>query len=675
MGRTPIPTTPMQPGTGFHGPNIYVRTLLALRSGIPQEQDYALHHLVKISHERGDKYRLDAFPGMLDGLVEKILEVCSLVYNVHWVISYSGEPAGTYVLDGLSGTPDILARLQGLPAHNTFDHLQTEDFVHKLTKCNEAALILRNMSMLDENARFMSGHRPLRDFMSLALNLPPKDSLFEMKSNVLDIAEQVTKHWYFEPDDPLYVSLLRLVAETSDRGVALSAIRAICRTSMELDETERSRISSVPPETLKVLLTWTFLFDEEVVNTCLDFLYQYTFAPTNVAILMNVTRGALVSLDYLIRQLSNLLMSSTVDATSKRVMQKAVPETPPEDIPDVPREFIDSIINLAEPGRSSKWLKSCLVEDSDRDVTQIQLWSAYTNRLGPRLTPDAKPLMTASDFINNVSNTFKTANAQVVVVEGASGKAQKFIIKGIRARRTPINESGRPLEKCFWHPPGADRPCGEFKMNAEDMFDHIIEKHVGVMRDSSDRWDVADAKANAVSQQHRFRCDWARCQHFTEHNGTQDLVALGMHIKTHLPDAGLASTLHGRSHKRKHSYEDNVAVINGATALEDVNVHGHEARSRAMSYRDTWFDTGKNLAGLPLTSVLVLRNLARNIPRALTGQMDEKQPVVATPLSRETMTQLFTPVLPRLHQALAHNRSLAVNLYDLLEVIEKGMKR
>jgi len=76
---------------GFSGPNIYVRCLCALKSGIPAEQAYALHHLVKISMERGDKYRFEGFPGLAEGLIEKVLEVSSLFYKVDWEIKYTED--------------------------------------------------------------------------------------------------------------------------------------------------------------------------------------------------------------------------------------------------------------------------------------------------------------------------------------------------------------------------------------------------------------------------------------------------------------------------------------------------------------------------------------------------------------------------------------------------------
>ena len=119
---------------GFDGPNIYVRTLNALRSGIPREQDYALHHLVKISHERGDKFKFDAFPGLADTIVEKGLEISSLFYDVKWRISYEEriDPSQKHILDGLYGTSDILERIRGFRPFEVSDELETEEFGRKL---------------------------------------------------------------------------------------------------------------------------------------------------------------------------------------------------------------------------------------------------------------------------------------------------------------------------------------------------------------------------------------------------------------------------------------------------------------------------------------------------------------------------------------------------------------
>src|SRR6266536_1022851 len=209
---------------GFDGPNIYVRCLCALRSGIPAEQDYGLHHLVKISMERGDKYKFEGFPGLAEALVEKVLEVSSLFYQVDWQISYTedGSMPSTDTLNGLDGTTDIIQKIRGLHKLPVDDNIQTAEFSDALLQINEAALTLRNMVMLEENAYYVSELYPLRDFLSIALNLPNLDSVVELKHYALDIAEQLTKYLHFDETDPLYLSLIEQL-QSQDRGAILTA--------------------------------------------------------------------------------------------------------------------------------------------------------------------------------------------------------------------------------------------------------------------------------------------------------------------------------------------------------------------------------------------------------------------------------------------------------------------
>src|SRR3984957_14447878 len=126
------------------GPNIYIRALLALQSNNVEEEAYALHHLVKISHERGDKYRFDGFPGLAEALIVKVVEVASLFYDVKWEISYRDDEMNQEknVLNGLTGTPDLLQRIRSLTVIDMQDDLLPEDVTAALGRVHEAGLIL-----------------------------------------------------------------------------------------------------------------------------------------------------------------------------------------------------------------------------------------------------------------------------------------------------------------------------------------------------------------------------------------------------------------------------------------------------------------------------------------------------------------------------------------------------
>ncbi|SLM34566.1 DNA-binding RFX-type winged-helix domain [Lasallia pustulata] len=510
----------MLPGTGFDGPNIYVRTLLALRSGIPEEQDYALHHLVKISHERGDKYKFEAFPGLAEGLIEKVLEVSSLYYDVKWEISFDEleSKREIHVLDGMNGTPDILQRIQQLQRLDTLDDLETEGFGQKLTKINEAGLVIRNMSLLDDNADYLSRQPSLRDFLSIALNLPHSSAVVELQHYALDIAEQLTKFWSLDVSDPLYTSLVAQLSSL-DRSAILTSLRSLSRISMSLDSSPR--LAGIPADTLRRICDWTLLDDEELVHASLDFLYQYTALPSNVELLLDA-----LPLQPLIHHLVRLLLHSARPTTTPRLIRPAVPPTPATEIPALPLDLLELVLKSDEPERSSLWLRACFQEDPDADITQIALWQAYQARFAEFSTP-LSALLPAAEFIKNVSSTFAGANAQVI-----NGPNPKFIIKGIRPRHLPMDPKGRVYAKCLWIAPGDTKACGEFLLTPAQTWEHVVKTHLRVPVRDDGRYDLQPAH-----ERRAYDCHWAGCRHFAASAGSDSAFEVGMHLKTHLPDS------------------------------------------------------------------------------------------------------------------------------------------
>ncbi|KAI7613916.1 hypothetical protein KC319_g19984, partial [Hortaea werneckii] len=184
----------MLPGTGFIGPNIYVRAQMALQSGVESEEEYALHHLVKISHERGDKYRFDQFPGLAEALVKKVLQVSSLFWDIEWDISYDDDMADFYddeTLNGLSGTSDAIQKLKSRLPLVTTDTVTDAHWNANLERVIEAGLVIRNMCLQNENAQYLARQPMVRDYLAIALNLPPHPSIIELQHYALDTAEQI----------------------------------------------------------------------------------------------------------------------------------------------------------------------------------------------------------------------------------------------------------------------------------------------------------------------------------------------------------------------------------------------------------------------------------------------------------------------------------------------------
>jgi chromatin structure-remodeling complex subunit RSC9 len=605
---------------GFDGPNIYVRCLCALRSGIPAEQDYALHHLVKISMERGDKYRFEGFPGLAEALIEKVLEVSSLFYRVDWQIFYMEESGTTSIdiINGLDGTSDLLQKISSLPKLDVDDNIQTAEFSDALLQINEAALTLRNMVMLEENAHYVSEMLPLRDFLSIALNLPNLDCVVELKHYALDIAEQITKYLRFDETHPLYISLLAQLGD-NDRGAILTALRAISRISMNLEE--NNLLKGVPTTAIQNIIDWTLLNDEDLVHACLDFLYQYTAVVDNVDFLISE-----LQVEPLINQLVRLLMHNAKIIEKELILGREIRISAPAEIAPLPKELFAQLIKLDEPERSSQWLRSLFEEDRDESITQIALWQAYQACFTPTVAETNVQLLPAAEFIKNVSTTFQDKAAAQV----QAGPVQKFIIKGIRRRSIPVDMKGEEYSKCLWRSPKGE-PCGKFFMSPESMYQHILKDHLSATQSEDGKFD------NTRDQE--YTCYWDRCHRFKTAPATK-LLQIARHIKVHLPP-------------RPSATKDSPDYFGPPPAKKLKPSFIKSPPRQAYKYQLTAMDERQDAAGIPLSAVLVLRNLARNLSKT-----EAEETALKLEGGVSWVDKLFKPVEPRLFEVMAHNKSL-----------------
>lgn len=149
---------------------------------------------MKISHERGDEYKVKAFPTLAETLIEYALDVSSLFYNVRWKVDYTEKKFDINTLDGINGTSDIFQRIQSLKHIDISNELKPDELIHRFIKINEAGLALRNLTTLEETAQYLSTLPQFRDFFSIVLNISFSDRVTELKLNILDIAEEVTKY-------------------------------------------------------------------------------------------------------------------------------------------------------------------------------------------------------------------------------------------------------------------------------------------------------------------------------------------------------------------------------------------------------------------------------------------------------------------------------------------------
>lgn len=687
----------MLPGTGFIGPNIYVRAQLALQSGIADEEQYALHHLVKISHERGDKYRFDQFPGLADALIKKVLSVTGLFYDIDWDVMYDEEffAGDEETLNGLDGTPDIVQRLKSRIPIVSEDSVLDSTFMTRLNRMTEAALVTRNMSLQEENAAYLSRLPLIRDLVAVVLHIPQHHSIVELRQYVLDIAEQVLKYIDISAQDSLYQGLIQQTL-SSDRGAVVTALKTISRIAMT--HPSPKRLDGVPSLVLKRVQEYLLVEDEELRSACLDFLMQYTSFSDNVENLLHFTDA-----EALGRQLSRLVLFTTKEEKAQvpRTMKQS--EVDKGVLPPVPRlstSLVENLLKMDEPDRSSEWLRMCFVADANAEMTQISLWQAYQGTFAPY--QNTHPHLIAGEFIKNVSTTFQGATAQVA-------GSNKYVIRGIRSRKAPVDtgmlpgakasDKGKELHRCHWqvtttvdgprdpitgYPSGRitrDLDCAEWLRSSEDMLKHILIHHLQIPKKALtpsevDKMDLDSTPArssatpsnvpNAVggasfkdnldleaADKTTYKCRWANCTRTSiEFSGAKvsSTALFARHIETHLPETDPL--------RAKHNLTPDAASLPPIreetilTMLEDENGEA---------------------TGVPVRAVLVLRNVARFMPKAIGNT--KGLGVAKNGLNKDDKSDLMTVVFDsevreRLFYAMSFSKTIGEYVASVFRAIK-----
>ncbi|KAJ5595074.1 uncharacterized protein N7459_001282 [Penicillium hispanicum] len=612
--------------------HIYKRAHYGLQSGIPDEVDFALYHLVQISNQRWDKFKFEGFPLLAETLMQKALDITFLCTGVRWEFEYDPRyPTDRVnVLNSLHGTRDILDKIQGIPMSLPTDTLETYEFNHHLRNIKEATLVLRNMVLLKENAIYVSRYASglLRDFLVILINIPKQSRLNEIRNDALDIAEEVTKYMRTDPHDPLWISLVNCL-ESSDRAHIVRALWALTHFSTELDEADANRaMESLSKSTLQQMYYHTLLdLDRDILSGALDFWYQYTLSTDNIEALMDVINFPIVFVPRMIA----LLTYEARPTKKETVLQEEKVAPPPSEIPRVPPELLEKLMELSEPERSSQWLRCCFVEDAECEITQISLWQAYQSRFADPRVPGGG-VLPAAEFIKNVSNTFTNAQAQVI---NGPGTATKFIIKGIRPLDTARTFDGFPYLYCKWADNSKpSKMCQRAFTSPTDLRNHVFADHMSLEAEETPGQFKTEAAETAI-----HTCLWDNCSRFRASGPSTNTAMVAGHVSSHLP-------------------EDRPA---DAEPPSTKRVVLQERIVRKWYYMDTPINEKGEPIGAAYKAALVLRNIARGLPHRTSSKYGGLSWKKACFLSQR----------PKIVEVWDRNRALRKELTELIMVIEK----
>jgi hypothetical protein len=206
------------------------RYLLALESGLPNEIDWAFNELIKLSFFCPENFHIDVIPGILDVLLNfvdmnKLLDPSALV------------------------SPTELERF------------------------NQVFHIVRNFSFLEVNYKSLLLSTRLLSFLQ-KIFLAPYFKFPEIFINTLDIIENLSSHISIQSlQDPLFEKLKQSLF-SDDRAILLGALRTL--TKLCISQSNEPIFMDVDQKMIRRLFDLILIWDEDIVYTVMEFLYQYT---------------------------------------------------------------------------------------------------------------------------------------------------------------------------------------------------------------------------------------------------------------------------------------------------------------------------------------------------------------------------------------------------------------
>ncbi|GAB5591669.1 hypothetical protein Unana1_06569 [Umbelopsis nana] len=243
----------------------------------------------------------------------------------------------------------------------------------------DAFRILRNLSLVEQDAEWMAEKPILRRLVLRGLTLPTSSRLVEIIDHSLDILDNISNYVKVsEPDE--YVNILLHLLHCNDRDIILGVLKALPR--LIIQQGDNYPFLANKNESVKWLIQFLLADDEELVTRTLEFLYIYTSAWPDFA----------TQLLYLYSGNGISLLTSFLTYESEQRSQKNTPSphcAHTKDLSGVCHDPKCNIPNLThyqsidEPYRCLGWLKQKFeIADTQSTLTLGDLSLLYESRFG-----------------------------------------------------------------------------------------------------------------------------------------------------------------------------------------------------------------------------------------------------------------------------------------------------
>ncbi|KAF8924407.1 hypothetical protein EDD21DRAFT_7264 [Dissophora ornata] len=468
------------------------RILLALKSELPNEIDWAFSRLISLSFE-WNEFSLNMIPGLLN----ELLSFAQPFFD--WWSSLESKDNEELMDD------DLLSMSE----------------THNMERILQVFHILRNLSFLDHNTVILTEHAGFRKMLQQGLSMPPSTLLNELRIYCLDALESLSIHITLRSKFDVYLRELHRLLQTNDKALILGSLRALTR--LAANEQNEKILCDIDPEIIERISQLLLIQDDELIGATLDYLYQFSSFHGDAAV-------------QIARNFPGNIVSILV-----QFLSWGSPKSMPTPVTVDPAQQI-----LHEPYRALHWLQSNFESNPQAYIYEAELFKLYQTKFIAH-----GPMLRSADLVTVSRVGFP--KMETSYVQEAEGMPPVQVIKGI-AKKHWVDFSGADDRIiCRWI------GCQAVVQTEAELFKHAVQEHIS-------------------PGMGLYTCQWLSCRRFT--TPTHDRQQVIKHLKTHFP---LTPSV------------------------------------KPFSNRPRWFDMRPNvleapnreLAGIPLTAVFVLRNLSR----------------------------------------------------------------
>lgn len=475
--------TPPALGAGVPGPPLLVRVALALKSQQDKEVDWAIGHLIKISFERHQEFKLERLPSLAE----------CLVYSLGFQVTKAKQ------VSDLTDISLCMDRAIGI------------------------ALVLRNSVLSVENAKHVAQTKLVISVLEASIRCAKTFNNLEFLHYCLDISEMISSYLHVEDEKNVFYLALCEFLNSSDYSILIATLRTLAR--LALNDRNNRLLQDLKSNVIANIIALVETDNEEIVAAALDFLYQYTTYRTNTSNLL-ASQEAWMLVDQLIRlmmyQAQERFMTVTIENSESN---PAVKHEATSSI-SLPMEELQQLVAMREPERSVKWMRCCFEPSSDDYVLQTDIWQLYCSDMERAQGPNVMGISPA-DFIKVSSHAFYNARAMTV---STPQLPVEYVINGIKRRKFPTSVNGMRYQPCRWCL-DSGKECGELLLGTPLLHSHLQEMHIfpQILETGKCRWSDCKYEIQRLTPA-------SELSHYQ----------LLSHIVTHLHDDSLETLVEGR---------------------------------------------------------------------------------------------------------------------------------